>query len=99
MAIESVWQDLRYTARAMRRSPGFTAVAVVSLALGIGANTTVFSLIDTLMLRLLPVERPEQLVEFLTQYPGDPPLNVFSPQSYAYFRDHSQVFAGITADQ
>jgi hypothetical protein len=50
----------------------------LSLTLGIGANTAVFSLINTLMLRMLPVREPEQLVEFLNQYPGDPGLNVFS---------------------
>ncbi len=73
--------------RTFRRSPGFTAVAVLSLALAIGANTAIFSLINTLMLRSLPVADPARLVEFLNQYPGDPPLNVFSRQSFAYFRD------------
>ena len=73
--IESVLQDVRYALRMMRRSPGFTAVAVLSLALGIGANTAIFSLINTLMLRLLPVRDPEQLVELLSKYPGDPRMN------------------------
>jgi putative ABC transport system permease protein len=95
-SLERLWQDIRYALRGMRRSPGFTAVAVLSLALGIGANTAIFSLINTLMLRLLPVQQPQQLVEFLNQYPGDPPLNVFSWQSYEYFRDRNHVFSGIT---
>ena len=69
---ETTWQDVRYAARTLRRSPGFTAVAVVSLALGIGANTAIFSLINTLMLRSLPVSHPEQLVELLSRYPGEP---------------------------
>ena len=95
-SLERLWQDVRYALRGMRRSPGFTGVAVMSLALGIGANTAIFSLINTLMLRPLPVERPQELVEFLNQYPGDPPLNVFSRQSYEYFRDRNHVFSGIT---
>jgi putative ABC transport system permease protein len=95
-SLERLWQDVRYALRGLRRSRGFTGVAVLSLALGIGANTAIFSLINTLMLRPLPVEQPQQLVEFLNQYPGDPPLNGFSWQSYEYFRDRNHVFSGIT---
>jgi predicted permease len=92
-------QDVRYALRMMRRTPAFTAVAVLSLALGIGANTAIFSLINALTLRPLAVDHPEQLVEFLIQYPGEPPLNVFSVQSYEHFRDHNHVFSGLTGVQ
>ena len=92
-------QDVRYAARRLRRAPGFTATAMISLALGIGANTAIFSLIDALTLRKLPVRQPEQLVEFLNQYPGDPPVNVFSQQNYEYFQDHSHVFSGLTGSR
>jgi predicted permease len=60
--LETFWQDIRYAARMLRRTPGFTAVVVVSLALGIGANTAIFSAIDAVMIRMLPVEDPQQLV-------------------------------------
>src|SRR6266536_4732293 len=58
----SLAPDLRYSLRAIRRSPLFATVAILSLALGIGANTAIFTLMDQLMLRLLPVKNPEQLV-------------------------------------
>ena len=90
---ETTWQDVRFAARTLRRSPSFTAMAVLSLALGIGANTAIFSLINTLMLRSLPVSHPEQLVELLSRYPGEPRLSSFSWRHYEHFRDHSQSFS------
>lgn len=60
--LETLWQDVRYGGRSLRRNPGFAAVAVLTLALGIGANTAVFSLLDTVLLKQLPVRDPAQLV-------------------------------------
>src|SRR5262245_16610843 len=59
--IETLWRDLRYGLQALRRDPGFTSVAVLSLALGIGANTAIFSLMDGVLLKMLPVKNPGQL--------------------------------------
>ena len=56
-----LWQDLRFGARQLRRNPGFAAVAVLSLALGIGANTAIFQLVNAVRLRALPVQKPEEL--------------------------------------
>ncbi|MGA3212920.1 MAG: ABC transporter permease, partial [Terriglobales bacterium] len=89
--------DLRNASRMMWRSPGFTAIAALSLALGIGANTAIFSLVYNLMLRALPVQNPAQLVELLHRYPGEPHFNGFSWQAYRLFRSDNNVFSGLTA--
>ena len=80
----------------MRRSPGFTAVAVLSLALGIGANTAIYSLFYTIMLRQLPVAHPEQLVELVrNSAPRETALGGYwGWEKYEYFRDHNHVFSG-----
>jgi putative ABC transport system permease protein len=94
-ALESLGQDLRYAVRILRRAPGFTAVVVLLLAVGIGANTAIFSLINVLMLRELPVRDPHQLVELLSRYPGEPRMNGFSWKIYEHFREQSHVFSDL----
>jgi predicted permease len=93
-----MYQDLRFGMRLLRKHKGFTAVAVLSLALGIGANTAIFSLVDVVLLRLLPVKSPEQLVviENFGQYTGPGPTN-FSHPMFEQIRARTQVFSGVFA--
>jgi predicted permease len=93
--VETCWQDLRFAARTLHKSPSFTAVAVLTLALSIGANTAIFSIINGLMLRTLPVRDPGQLVELLHQYPGEPAFNGFSWDAYRIMRDGNHVFSDL----
>ncbi|MFN7995664.1 MAG: ABC transporter permease [Bryobacteraceae bacterium] len=90
--------DLRYSLRTFRKSPVFVAVAVLSLALGIGANTAIFTLVDQLLLRLLPVKDPQQLVLLWGRGPHYGSNNgryKLSYPMYEDFRDHNQVFSGM----
>lgn len=89
-------QDLRYGVRQLLRSPGFTAVAVFCLALGIGGTSTMFSLIDGVWLRPLPVKEPDQLVRIFTSSPNNPWGNCSHPD-YVDFRDKNHVFSGVIA--
>jgi predicted permease len=95
-ALERVFQDLRYGFRGLRRSPVFTLVALTSLALGIGANTAIFSLANAVLFRLLPVRDPGTLVELLQQYPGEPRRNGYwSWNDLEHFSGHNTVFSEI----
>jgi len=97
-------EDLRYSLRGLRKSPMFTTVALLSLALGIGANTAVFSLMDQALLRSLPVKHPEQLVLLSAPGPRRGSVNTsyddkltFSYPMYRDFRDRNPVFNGVMA--
>ena len=91
-------QDLRYAARTFKKSPVFVVVAVLSLALGIGANTAIFTLVDQILLRLLPVKDPQQLVLLWGRgqhYGSNNGRYKLSYPMYEDFRDHNQVFSGM----
>ncbi len=90
--LDQLGLDTRYVLRTMRRSPGFAAVAVISLALGIGANTAIFSLIDALMLRSLPVADPQRLVEVVVSEDGD-----LTNAIWEQLRNRQDVFSGLLA--
>jgi putative ABC transport system permease protein len=101
--VETLWQDLRYAARLVRLNPGFASIAVLSLALGIGANTAIFQLIDAIRLRTLPVKNPQQLAtvevanrdwktgSFSGSYPA------LTNPLWEQLRGRQQAFSGIAA--
>ena len=96
--MSNVWGDLRYAFRSLRKAPVFTSVAVLSLALGIGANTAIFSLLDQILLRLLPVKEPRQLVLLTMRgrhYGSNWGGNAISYPMYLDFKNHNQVFADM----
>ena len=93
--VENLARDLGYAVRALRRSPGFTAVAVLALALGIGANTTAFTALDAVALRPRPVHDPHRLARVFRATPSD----AYGPMSYpdyADYRDRSRVFSDLS---
>jgi len=91
MALGSLGKDVRYGIRMLRRNPGFSAVAVLSLGLGIGANTAIFSLLDRVLLKMLPVREPQQLVIFQRRD------TAFTYNQYRRLRDGSPLLSGVLA--
>ena len=93
--METVFQDLRHEFRAFRRSPGFTTTAIVALALGIGASTAIFSVLNAVLLRPLPFPEPERVVIFRTtgDYAGSPA----SPAKFNFWREQMQSFQHVSA--
>ncbi len=104
--METLFKDVRYGIRGLLKRKGFAAIAVLTLALGIGANTAIFTLVNAVMLKSLPVEKPEELVLFsdaigegtsIEDSPQTGQWHIFSYASYEYFRDHNQSFQDIAA--
>ncbi len=95
---ETAWQDLRFAARSLAKNPGFTLVTIATLALGIGANTAIFTLVHAVLIERLPFHEPGRLVavwEENSQRPGRP--NVVAPFNYLRWRERDTPFASITA--
>jgi predicted permease len=95
--MQTLMQELRYALRGLAKSPGLAATAVISLALGIGANTTIFTLINAVFLNPLPVSRVSELLAVLTVDATNPGVWTVSYPNYRDFRDENQVFSGLAA--
>jgi len=92
--MQTLWQDLRYGARTLLKKPGFTLIAIITLGLGIGANTAIFSLVNTVMLRPLPVAAADRIVEVIPLGKGSN-IGAFSYPLYKDFRDKNEVLDGL----
>ena len=96
--METCWQDLRYSLRMLRKNPGFTAVAVLALTLGIGANTAIFSVVNSVLLRPLPYNDPNRLVQLwetsVSKARNEMPA---SYPNFADWRDQSHAFEQVAA--
>src|ERR1043166_7464057 len=96
--MQTLWQDVRYSLRLLAKRPGFTLVTIITLALGIGANTAIFSLVNTVLLRPFPVTHPEQLYQLSVIGKNDALLAFSYPTSLDY-RDRNDVLTGLFASR
>ncbi|HUE01754.1 MAG TPA: ABC transporter permease [Bryobacteraceae bacterium] len=94
--MRSLWQDFRYAARTLRRDPAFTAIAVAVLAIGIGANSAIFSLFDAVVLEAPPFRNPDELVK-LWEYPPGYAYNSVAPLNYLDWSEQNTVFSAMAA--
>ncbi len=90
-------RDIRYALRCLRNSPGFAAAAILMLALGIGANTAIFSVVESVLLRPLPYKDPASLVQLWNTYPPAMPQAPNSAGDFRDFRERAQTFSGLAA--
>jgi putative ABC transport system permease protein len=97
--MDTLWQDLKYAARRLVRSPAFTVVAVLTLALGIGANSAIFSVVNGVLFRSLPFKDPQALVRLGTvdRRQQDQPPSTMSAPDFMSFREESRVFEDVVA--
>src|SRR5947209_10920979 len=93
--METLLQDFRFGFRQLLKKPGFAAMAIISMVLGIGANTSIFSLVDTVLLRPLPVKNPSELVELYGTMHNGQDWSLQSYPNYKDYRDRTTVLSGL----
>src|ERR1700739_280295 len=99
--MHTLWHDVRYGLRMLAKNPGFSAIAILTLALGIGANSAIFSVVNAVLLRPLPFDEPDRLVDLWhlppqASFPGIPTFAV-SPANFLDWRSQSRAFEGMSA--
>lgn len=97
--METIRQDLRYGIRMLVKNPGFTLIAFFTLALGIGANTAIFTVVNAVLLRPLPYPESERLMEMGRAFPGSDNVSALSEPKFVFLRDNNQSFEAVTATQ
>ena len=95
--LDQLWQDIRYGARQLRKNPGFTAITISTLALGIGANSAVFSMVNGILLEQLPYKDPQQLVLLSEQLPSAPAKFGVSPPDFDFISSNAKTFSAMAA--
>jgi putative ABC transport system permease protein len=97
--MQTLWQDVRYGIRMLLKKPGFTLIAFFTLALGIGANTAIFTVVNAVLLRPLPYPESEKLMEVGRAFPGSDNASDLSEPKFVFLRDNNQSFEAVTATQ